>query len=148
MPQFPADSLRIILSAESATAFDDFTRSGEVGELTRQTVDAWPNHFRSSRHIPAVEYLRAQRARTLLLEEVEKIFVHYDAFVSPTRSASLTVTNLTGHPALTLKAGFVNGLPVGLMITGRLYDEATILELARLYERRTSWHLSHPQDFV
>ena len=148
LPKFPVDALRIILSAESATAFDDITRSGEVGELTRQTVDAWPNHFRSSRHIPAVEYLRAQRVRTLLLKELEKLFVHYDAFVSPTRSSSLTVTNLTGHPALTLKAGFSNGLPVGLMITGRLYDETTILELARLYERRTSWHLRHPQDFV
>ena len=144
LPTFPVDALRVILNAESAAAFDDLTRDRGVDELTDQTAGAWPNSFRSSRHIPAVEYLRAQRARTLLMERMANVFATYDIVVSPTRSASLTITNLTGHPALAVKAGFVEGLPVALMVTGRLYEEATVLALARAFERRTPWHTRHP----
>ena len=144
LPDFPADALRIILEAESAAAFDDLTRSGGVDELTRQTADAWPNSFRASRYIPAVEYLRAQRARTLLIERMEELLARVDVFVSPTRSAGLPMTNLTGHPAVAVKAGFADGLPVALMVTGRLYDEATVLGVAHAYERRTPWGAMHP----
>ena len=70
--------------------------------------------------------------------------ITHDAFVSPSRSRSLTITSLTGPPALVLKAGFSGGLPVALMMTGRLYDEATLLQLALAYERRTDWHTRHP----
>ena len=144
LPEFPADALRIILNAESAAAFDDLTRSRGVDTLTQQGANAWPNSFRSSRFIPAVEYLRAQRARRLLAREMAGLMNRYDAFVTPSRSRSLTITNLTGHPALALKAGFAGGLPVALMMTGRLYDEATLLQLALAYERRTDWHTRHP----
>jgi len=68
----------------------------------------------------------------------------YDAFLSPTSSASVGITNLTGHPAACLKAGFVDGLPQALMITGRLYDEATVLGVALAYERATTWHRMNP----
>ena len=145
LPEFPADALRIILASESAAAFDDLTRSGGVDELTRQTADAWPNAFRASRYIPAVEYLRAQRARTLLIERMEELLARVDAFVSPTRSASLAMTNLTGHPAVAVKAGFAGGLPVALMVTGRLCDEATVLRVAHACERRTPWGAMHPR---
>ena len=145
LPDFPVDALRIILNAESAAAFDDVTRDRGVDEMTRQSADAWPNSFRSARFIPAVEYLRAQRARTLLIERMDALFATYDIVVSPTQSASLTVTNLTGHPALAVKAGFVDGLPVGLMMTGRLYEEAAVLAFARAFEQRTPWRTRHPQ---
>ena len=145
LPDFPAGALRIILEAESAAAFDDLTRSGGVDDLTRQTADAWPNSFRASRYIPAVEYLRAQRARTLLIRRLEDLLARVDVFVSPTRSAGLAMTNLTGHPAVAVKAGFAGGLPVALMITGRLYDEATVLGVAHAFERLTPWGAMHPE---
>lgn len=144
LPDFPADALRLILNVESAAAFDDLTRTRGVDQLTGQGPDDWPNSFRASRFVPAVEYLRAQQGRGLLMNEMARLMASYEAFVSPTRSASLTMTNFTGHPALVVKAGFVNGLPVSLMITGRLYDEATILRIGLAYEQRTEWHTRHP----
>ena len=144
LPEFPAEALRLILEAEAAAAFDDLTRSGGLDQLTGQGPDAWPNVFRASRFIPAVEYIRAQRARTLLMREMNALLERVDLFVSPTRSASLTMTNLTGHPALALKAGFSGGLPVALMLTGRLNDESTLLQAARAYEQATDWHTRHP----
>jgi len=136
--------LRIILVAEAATAFDDITRNGDINKLSGQEPNDWPNTFRSSRFIPAVEYIRAQRARTLLIREMEKFMSQYDVFLSPTNSATLGVTNLTGHPAISLKAGFIDNRPVELMVTGRLYDEATILRVALAYERGTEWHKKNP----
>lgn len=144
LPDFPADALRLILEAEAAAAFDDLTRSGGVDRLTEQGPHAWPNVFRASRFIPAVEYIRAQRARTLLLREMNALLERVDLLVSPALSASLTMTNLTGHPALALKAGFSGGLPVALMLTGRLCDEAMLLQAARAYERVTPWQTMHP----
>src|SRR5207237_6523433 len=105
---------------------------------------SWGNTFRTSRFIPAVEYIRAQRARTLLGRKMEALMAKYDVFLSPTGGASLSITNLTGHPAACLKAGFVDGSPLALMITGRLYDEATVLRVALAYERATKWHTMNP----
>ena len=144
LPAFPAEALRVILNAEAAAAFDDLTRSGGVDQLTEQGPDAWPNVFRASRFIPAVEYIRAQRARTLLAREFDALMNRFDLLVSPALSASLTMTNLTGHPALALKAGFSDGLPVALMLTGRIYEEATLLQAARAYQQVTTWHAAHP----
>ena len=144
LPDFPANALGFILSAEAAAAFDDLTRSKEVDLLTEQGPGAWPNTFRSSRFIPAVEYIRAQRARTLLNRQMDALMSKYDVFLSPTGSASLGITNLTGHPAACLKAGFVDGSPLALMITGRLYDEANVLRVALAYERATKWHTMNP----
>jgi Asp-tRNA(Asn)/Glu-tRNA(Gln) amidotransferase A subunit family amidase len=144
LPEFPANAIGFILSAEAAAAFDDLTRSKGVDLLTEQGAGAWPNTFRTSRFIPAVEYIRAQRARTLLNRQMDALMTNYDVFLSPTGSASLGITNLTGHPAACLKAGFVDGLPQALMITGRLYDEASVLRVALAYERATKWHTMHP----
>jgi Asp-tRNA(Asn)/Glu-tRNA(Gln) amidotransferase A subunit family amidase len=144
LPEFPANALGFILSAEAAAAFDDLTRSKEVDLLTEQGAGAWPNTFRTSRFIPAVEYIRAQRARTLLNRKMDALMSKYDVFLSPTGSASLGITNLTGHPAACLKAGFVDGSPLALMITGRLYDEASVLRVALAYERATKWHGMNP----
>jgi Asp-tRNA(Asn)/Glu-tRNA(Gln) amidotransferase A subunit family amidase len=146
LPKFSAGSLRFILSAEAATAFDDITRDGRVNQLSGQSPGDWPNTFRTSRFIPAVEYLRAQRARTLLMREMEKLMAQWDVFVSPAPgSASLLVTNLTGHPAAVLPCGFVNDLPVAIMFTGGVYDEVSPLRVALAFERATKWHTMHPK---
>ena len=145
LPEFPANALGFILSAEAAAAFDDLTRSKEVDLLTEQGPGAWPNTFRTSRFIPAVEYIRAQRARKLLSRKMDDLMSKYDVFLASARgSASLPITNLTGHPAICLKSGFVDGLPQAVMITGRLYDEATLLRVALAYERATKWRTMHP----
>jgi len=145
LPEFPADAIGFILQAEAAAAFDDLTRSRGIDELPEQGPFDWPNTFRASRFIPAVEYLRAQRARTRLMREMEALMTRFDAFLAPARgSASLPLTNLTGHPAVCLKNGFAGGLPQGLMITGRLYEEATILRIALAFERATPWRTMHP----
>jgi len=146
LPKFSTASLRFILSAEAATAFDDITRDGRVNQLSVQEAGDWPNTFRTSRFVPAVEYLRAQRARTLLMHEMEKLMSQWDVFVSPAPgSASLLVTNLTGHPAVVLPCGFINNLPQAIMFTGGLYDESSPLRVALAFERATKWHTMHPK---
>jgi Asp-tRNA(Asn)/Glu-tRNA(Gln) amidotransferase A subunit family amidase len=146
MPKLPAGALRFILSAEAAAAFDDITRDGRVNQLSGQSPNDWPNTFRTSRFIPAVEYLRAQRARTLLMREMEKLMSQWDVFVAPAPgSASLLVTNLTGHPTAVLPCGFVNDLPVAIMFTGGVYDEVSPLRVALAFERATKWHTMHPK---
>ncbi|MEO8256457.1 MAG: amidase [Acidobacteriota bacterium] len=145
LPDFPTDAINFILAAEAAAAFDDLTRRKGIDQLTEQGPSAWPNAFRTSRFIPAVEYIRAQRARTLLMRRMDALMATCDVFLAPARgSASLPITNLTGHPAICLKAGFTGGLPQALMITGRLYDEATVLRVALAYERATRWHTINP----
>ena len=146
LPKFSTAALRIILVAEAATAFDDITRNGEINKLSGQEPNDWPNTFRSSRFIPAVEYIRAQRARRLLMQEMDKLMSQWDVFVSPAPgSASLLVTNLTGHPAVCVPCGFLKGLPQAIMFTGRLYEEGTPLRVALAYERATNWHTMHPK---
>jgi Asp-tRNA(Asn)/Glu-tRNA(Gln) amidotransferase A subunit family amidase len=146
LPKFSTNSLRFILSAEAATAFDDITRDGRVNQLSGQSTGDWPNTFRTSRFIPAVEYLRAQRARTLLIYEMEKLMSQWDVFVSPAPgSASLLVTNLTGNPAVVLPCGFLSDLPLAIMFTGGVYDEVAPLRVALAFERATKWHTMHPK---
>src|SRR5712692_6618261 len=146
LPQFSTGSLRIILTAEAATAFDDITRNGKINELSGQKPNDWPNSLRTSRFIPAVDYIRAQRARTLLMREMDKLMSKWDVFVSPAPgSASLLVTNLTGHPQVCVPCGFIDGLPRSIMFTGGLYDEASPLRVALAFEHATKWHTMHPK---
>jgi len=146
LPKFSTAALRIILVSEAATAFDDLTRDGGINQLSGQEPNDWPNTFRSSRFIPAVEYIRAQRARTLLMREMDDLMSKWDVFVSPAPgSASLLITNLTGHPAICVPCGFVKGLPQSIMFTGGLYDEGAPLRVALAFERATQWHTMHPK---
>jgi Asp-tRNA(Asn)/Glu-tRNA(Gln) amidotransferase A subunit family amidase len=147
LPRFDAGSLLVILSAEGATAFDDLTRSGGVDQLKDQGPGAWPNSFRSSRMIPAVEYLRAQRARTLLMRAMDEFMAKWDALVSPP-GASLTITNLTGHPQIVVPCGFIDKLPRGLVFTGRLCEEGLPMRVALAYEQSTQWHTQRPEGFA
>src|SRR6266446_6977877 len=146
LPKLPAQSLRIILTSEAAAAFDDITRNGAVNQLSGQEPFDWPNSFRSARFIPAVEYLRAQRARTLLMQQMDVLMRSWDVFVSPAPgSASLLITNLTGHPAVAVPCGFINNLPQSIMFTGGIYDEGAPLRLALAFEQATKWHTMHPK---
>ena len=144
LPDFQAQPLRIILEAEAATAFDDLTRSGGVNQLKGQGPGDWPNSFRTARLIPAVEYIRAQRARTLLMRRMDDFMKDWDVLVSPPFSGLLLVTNLTGHPQIVVPCGFANGLPQGLVFTGKLYEEGAPMRVAMTFEKATKWHTMHP----
>jgi Asp-tRNA(Asn)/Glu-tRNA(Gln) amidotransferase A subunit family amidase len=137
-----ASAISFILTTEGAAAFDDLTRSDDIHD---PSLNTWPNAFRTHRFVPAVEYIRAQRARTLLMREMDTLMSRYDVLLTPTVSATLGVTNLTGHPAVALKAGFIDNAPVELMLTGRLYDEGTVLRAALAFERGTDWHTRNPK---
>lgn len=141
LPNYPANALSFVLSVESAAAFDDLLRSRGTDTMTNSS---WPATFRANRFVPAVEYIRAQRIRTLLMREWDTFMSQYDAFIS-SNSAGLAATNLTGHPAIAVKCGFVNNLPQTLMVTGRLYDEAAICRIAMAYEQATEWTNRHPK---
>jgi Asp-tRNA(Asn)/Glu-tRNA(Gln) amidotransferase A subunit family amidase len=145
LPDFQAGPLRIILNAEAAAAFDDITRSGAVDQLKGQSPQDWPNSFRSARPIPAVEYIRAQRERTLLQQAMDKFMADWDVLVTPTGTSLLLVTNLTGHPQVTVPCGFANERPVGLLFTGHLYREGTPMRVALAFEQASDWHTMHPK---
>ncbi|MGE5358470.1 MAG: amidase, partial [Bacteroidales bacterium] len=146
LPDMPLSAVNFILNAEAAAAFDDLTRTKGIDQLTAQGPGDWPNTFRTNRFVPAVEYIRAQRARTLLIRQMDTLMGTCDVFLSPTQSASLSITNLTGHPAMCLKAGFVaENQPTALMITGRLYDEATLLRVGLAFEQATKWREMNPK---
>ena len=146
MPDFPTNAIGFVLSAEAAAAFDDLTRNREqLASLTGQSPGDWPNTFRASRFIPAVEYIRAMQGRRMLCQEMDKLMSQYDAFITTAPgSSSLQITNLTGHPAIALKCGFVDNLPLAIMVTGKLYDEGTICRIALAYEQATDWHTKNP----
>jgi Asp-tRNA(Asn)/Glu-tRNA(Gln) amidotransferase A subunit family amidase len=145
LPEFPANALNFILSAEAAASFDELTRKLANKELTEESLGTWPGTFRASRFVPAVEYIRAQQARTLLMAEYAKLMERYDVILSSNNSASLGATNLTGHPCLAMKVGFIDNRPRSLMLTGRLYDEATLLRIGLAYEQATDWDNMHPK---
>ncbi|MBI3679758.1 MAG: amidase [Acidobacteria bacterium] len=146
LPRIDSGSLLMILNAEAAAAFDDLTRDGGVSQLKDQGPRAWPNSFRSSRLIPAVEYLRAQRTRTLLMRQMDEFFRKWDVLVAPPYGPSglLTITNLTGHPQIIVPCGFVQGMPRGLVFTGRPCQEGLPMRVALAYQNATRWHTMQP----
>lgn len=149
LPQLPVRAMTITLSAEAAAAFDELTRSNRDDLLVRQIKNAWPNVFRAARFIPAVEYIQANRARTQLIRAMPAIFDSVDVYVSPTYGGgNLTLTNLTGHPSVVLPNGFNDeGSPVSITFIGNLFDEATVLEVARAYQNATGFHRRQPPLF-
>ncbi len=143
----PVADLSFLLSAEAATAFDDLTRSGRDDLLTRQGPDAWPNIFRQAQLVPAVEYIRANRIRTLVLRETERLFDDVDVYVCPTFGGdNLLLTNLTGHPCVVVPNGFrpSNGTPTSITFIGRLHGESEALAVAHAYQQATAYHLARP----
>jgi Asp-tRNA(Asn)/Glu-tRNA(Gln) amidotransferase A subunit family amidase len=145
LPDFPVSNLTIILNAEAAAAFDELTRSNRDALLVRQTRGAWPNAFRLARLIPAVEYIQANRLRTLLMQQMAEKMKKIDVYIAPTGGANLLLTNLTGHPAVILPDGFMdNGSPTGISFIGDLFDEAKTLRVAKAFQDATDFHLKHP----
>ena len=145
LPAIAPGALRFVLTAEGAAAFDDLTRSGRDGQMVLQNRSAWPNTFRSSRFIPAVEYLQAQRVRSLLIEQMDEKLKGLDAYIAPSFNANLTLTNLTGHPAIALPNGFTAaGLPTTITFMGQLYEEGKLLALAKAYQDATEFDEKHP----
>ena len=150
IPDWPYDSLDIILFAEAAAAFEELTLSGRVGEMKMQVPDAWPNIFRQARFLSAVDFVQADRMRRRVAMEMVRVMEEVDVLLVPSlRDEMLTITNFTGHPSLTLRAGFIEvsearsdwapdpknplpkfspprKVPHGVTLIGRLFDEGTL----------------------
>jgi Asp-tRNA(Asn)/Glu-tRNA(Gln) amidotransferase A subunit family amidase len=150
LPDIPASAIRFILSVEAAAAFDEITRSGRDTMMVRQIKNAWPNVFRTSRFVPAVEYVQANRIRTLLMKQMEEAISGVDVYVSPSfEGGNLLITNLTGHPSVAVPTRFdpESGLPASITFNGHLFDEGTVLALARAYQSVTEHHRRIPPGF-
>lgn len=145
----PVNALRIILSAEAAAAFDEVTRDNLDDRMVRQVRGAWPNAFRAARFITAVDYIQANRARTLLMQQVDAALADLDVLVTPSFGGNiLLITNLTGHPCVVVPNGFTeSGAPVSISFIGRLHGEAAALRLAMAFQDATDFHRRHPAAF-
>lgn len=146
----PLAALRVILTAEAAAAFDDLTRSGRDDLLVQQGPGAWPNTFRTARMIPAVEYIQANRVRTMVMGALEAALDGFDVVVAPSFAPDLLLmTNLTGHPVVVLPSGFSEeGTPVSLSFLGGLWKDGEAAAVARRYQESTDFHLRRPPGFV
>jgi Asp-tRNA(Asn)/Glu-tRNA(Gln) amidotransferase A subunit family amidase len=165
MPHFHFSALLNILGAEAAAAFDDLTTSGHDALLSGQKPYDWPNGFRASRFLSAVDYIQAVRARTLALAAMHATFANFDVIVTPSEGTQLTATNLCGQPAVIVPNGlrgidappFVAteeddwpdyggpGTPVSITFLAPLYQDAKAVALAHAYQQKTGFHLLHPK---
>ncbi len=137
---FPVGALAMILNTEAAAVFDPVTRAGIT-----EGLNTWPGAFREAQFTPAVEYLRANRIRTMVMQEMERAIEGLDAYVE---GNDLTLTNLTGHPCVVLPSGFAAGpnaeTPRAITLTGQLFGESTLLALAHAWQQATGFHLRRP----
>ena len=171
IPDWPYDSLNLILFAEGAAAFEELTLSHGVDQLKIQTHDAWPNLFRQARFLSAVDFVQADRLRRKVAEEMARLFSQVDLLLVPSlRDEMLTISNFTGHPSLTLRAGFVEvsqartdwapdpsrplpkfspprRVPHGVTLIGRLFEEGTIIRAGLALERIFDVSGERPPNF-
>jgi Asp-tRNA(Asn)/Glu-tRNA(Gln) amidotransferase A subunit family amidase len=142
----PLQDLAIILEAEAGAAFDLLTRNGDDDKMARQTKDSWPNIFRASRFIPAVEYINANRLRTKLIRQINEIMKKFDILIVPSlEDDSQLLFNLTGHPCIAFPNGFTSkGMPTSITFVGNLYDEGAILSAANQFQCVTNFNKKHP----
>ena len=149
LPEFPTSSLSFLLNVEAAAAFDEMTRTNTDDELVRQVKWAWPNVFRTARHVPAVEYVQANRARVILSQKMFELFKSIDLYVVPSFwGDNLLRTNLTGHPCVVIPNGFnEKGSPTSISFIGDLYRDGEVVAVAHAYQRGTSWHKKYPPKF-
>jgi Asp-tRNA(Asn)/Glu-tRNA(Gln) amidotransferase A subunit family amidase len=171
LPDWPYDSLQLILFAEGAAAFEELTTGHGVDQLKMQTYDSWPNLFRQARFLSAVDFVQADRMRRKVAEEMGRIFSEVDLLLVPSlRDEMLTITNFTGHPSLTLRAGFVEvkkarsdwapdpayplpkfspprRVPHGVTLIGRLFEEGTLGEAGLVLERSFGVAAERPKGF-
>jgi Asp-tRNA(Asn)/Glu-tRNA(Gln) amidotransferase A subunit family amidase len=171
LPDWPYSSLMPILFAEAAAAFEDLTLSGGLNSLRVQVPDAWPNLFRQARFLSAVDMIQADRFRRLVAMEMARVFTKVDVLLVPSlRDEMLTLSNFTGHPSLTFRAGFVHvsearsdwapdpknplpkfspprRVPHGVTLLGRLFDEGTIARVGLALERALAVTGERPPGF-
>jgi Asp-tRNA(Asn)/Glu-tRNA(Gln) amidotransferase A subunit family amidase len=171
LPNWAYDSLNVILFAESAAAFEKITLDGEVDQLKMQVPDAWPNTFRQSRFLSAVDFVQADRLRRKVALEIERVFKDVDLLLVPSlRDEQLVIFNFTGHPSLTLRAGFVEvsearsdwapdpkhplpkfnpprRVPHGVTLVGRLFDEGTLCAAGAALENAFNVARERPAGF-
>jgi Asp-tRNA(Asn)/Glu-tRNA(Gln) amidotransferase A subunit family amidase len=171
LPDWPYDNLDLILFAEAAAAFEEITLNHQLDQLKAQVPDAWPNTFRQSRFLSAVDYVQADRLRRMVAVEMARIMTEVDLLLVPSlRDEILTITNFTGHPSLTLRAGFVEvsearsdwapdpakplpkftpprRVPHGVTLIGRLFDEGTIASAGLALERHFNVAHENPPGF-
>jgi Asp-tRNA(Asn)/Glu-tRNA(Gln) amidotransferase A subunit family amidase len=171
IPDWPYDSLNVILFAEGAAAFEEITLNHKVDELKAQVPDAWPNCFRQSRFLSAVDFVQADRMRRKVALEMARVFSQVDLLLVPSlRDEMLVITNNTGHPSLTLRAGFVHvaearsdwapdpkhplpkfspprRVPHGVTLIGRLFDEGTLCQAGIALEREFAVKAERPSGF-
>jgi Asp-tRNA(Asn)/Glu-tRNA(Gln) amidotransferase A subunit family amidase len=171
LPEWPYDSLDIILFSEAAAAFEEATLSGLMDQLRAQVPDAWPNLFRESRFLSAVDFVQADRFRRKAAQEMARLFSEVDILLVPSlRDEMLTITNFTGHPSLTLRAGFVDvsearsdwapdpnhplpkfsppkRVPHGITLIGKLFDEGTLGRVGIVLEREFAVSSERPPGF-
>ena len=149
LPAITNYDISFILTAEAGAAFDELTRSNKDDQLVRQIKNAWPNVFRSSRFIPAVEYINANRIRFLLIQQMQEMIKDIDFYIAPSWVGNnLLVTNLSGHPSVVVPTGFsTSGTPTSITFIGKLFDEGTIIAAAKKYQDATGHHKKHPPLF-
>jgi Asp-tRNA(Asn)/Glu-tRNA(Gln) amidotransferase A subunit family amidase len=171
IPDWPYGSLNLILFAEGAAAFEELMLSGGMNQLKAQVPDAWPNLFREARFLSAVDFVQADRLRRKVAETMAHLFSQVDLLLVPSlRDEMLTVTNFTGHPSLTLRAGFVEvskartdwapdpehplptfspprRVPHGVTLIGRLFDEGTLASAGLALERSFAVMSERPPGF-
>ena len=149
LPNFPTGSLSFILQAEAAAAFDELTRTNQDDLMVRQIKNAWPNVFREARFIPAVEYINANRARSLLNQEMANLMEKVDVYLIPSYYGdNLLRTNLTGHPCVVVPNGFNDkGSPTSISFIGNLYNDGNVLAVAKAFQEASDWHKKHPPKF-
>jgi Asp-tRNA(Asn)/Glu-tRNA(Gln) amidotransferase A subunit family amidase len=171
LPDWPYSSLNVVLFAEGAAAFEELVLSGRVREMRAQVPDAWPNLFRQARFLSAVDFVQADRLRRKVAKEMARIFSQVDLLLVPSlRDEMLTIGNFTGHPSLTLRAGFVEvgtarsdwapdpshplptftpprRVPHGVTLLGRLFDEGTIGRVGVALERAFAVAGERPAGF-
>ncbi len=147
LPNLPSNDISFLLGVESAAAFDALTRSNRDDLMVRQTKNAWGNTFRAARFVPAVEYIQANRYRSLLIQDFNTKLKDLDVYLSPAfASKNLTMTNLTGHPCVVLPNGFrKEGRPTSITFMGKLFGEGKLLQVAKIYQDATDFHLKHPK---
>jgi Asp-tRNA(Asn)/Glu-tRNA(Gln) amidotransferase A subunit family amidase len=171
LPDWPYDSLNVILFAEAAAAFEELTLSGGLDQLKVQVPDAWPNSFRQSRFLSAVDFVQADRFRRKVAQEMARVFSQVDLLLVPSlRDEILVITNSTGHPSITLRAGFIEvsearsdwapdpknplpkfspprRVPHGVTLIGKLFDEGVIGSVGLALERSLDVAGQHPSGF-
>ncbi|MGO9324606.1 MAG: amidase [Terracidiphilus sp.] len=165
LPKLPWDAMVPLLTAEAAAAFDDLTMSGRDKLLTEQGPEDWPNDFRIARFYPAVEYIQANRARTLGVRQFAKLFEKVDIIVTPSTDQQLIATNLTGNPAVIMPHGLRGadapapppiddgnhdniggpGTPVSITFLGALYQDAKLAAFSHAYQQTTGFQKLHPK---